>query len=238
MNATQHTASSQTQASGHTCSQSTQNAAVGPQIEGLKMSKRFSFNPSARRIGPGIYCLEDIRQRCVIDKDSGCWRWGLSMNTAGNGAIVPRVSIPAGVLCDGRVASMAGGKAAWLLSGRRLPDGRVVWRTCGCKECINPAHLMSGTKAQEGAWIAKTGALKGGVARRIACIRNVARTQALPPSKVSSIYEEMASGVLQRDICAKHGISLSTASKINQGNHLHQRIAAGRLGLSHLGGAA
>lgn len=197
--------------------------------------QKFTFNSNAQRIGPGVYCLEDLRQRCVIDKDSGCWRWGLSMNKAGNGAIVPRVSIPAGVLCDHRVSSMAGGKAAWLLSGRRLLDKRVVWRTCGCRECVNPAHLMSGTKAQEGAWIARTGALKGVVARRIACIRNVARTQALPPAKVSAIAEEMAAGVLQRDICVKHGISLATASKINQGKHLHQRLAAGHLGFSHLG---
>jgi hypothetical protein len=197
--------------------------------------QKFTFNPNAQRIGPGIYCLEDLRQRCVIDKESGCWRWGLSMNKAGNGAIVPRVSIPAGALCEHRVSSMSGGKAAWLLSGRRLLGKRVVWRTCGCRECVNPAHLMSGTKAQEGAWIARTGALKGSVARRIACIRNVARTQALPPAKVSAIAEEMAAGMLQRDICARHGISLATASAISQGKHLHQRLAAGHLGFSHLG---
>lgn len=199
----------------------------------MASDKKFAFNPNAQRIGPGIYCLEDLRQRCVIDKDSGCWRWGLSMNRAGNGAIVPRVSIPAGVLCAHRVPSMAGGKAAWLLSGRRLPDKRVVWRTCGCRECINPAHLMSGTKAREGAWIAQTGALKGNAARRIARIRNVARTQALPPGLVNAIAKEMAGGMLQRDVCDRHGISLSTASKINQGKHLHQRLAVGELGVRH-----
>lgn len=192
---------------------------------------KFIFNRTADRIGPGIYCLEDLRQRCVIDRDSGCWRWGLSMNRAGNGAVVPRVSIPAGVLRESRVASMAGGKAAWLLSGKRLRNGRVVWRTCGCRECVNPEHLRTGTKADEGAWIAKSGALKGTAKRRIASLGNVAKAQAVPAAQVLAIAAEMAAGVLQSDISRRHGISLATISKISQGKHLHQRIASGAFGL-------
>lgn len=83
---------------------------------------------------------------------------------------------------------------------------------------------------------AKTGAAWGGRSVVVTYL-NHAHTSGIGRSsaKVSAIAEEIAAGALQRDICAKHGISLATASKINQGKHLHQRLAAGHLGFSHLG---
>lgn len=187
--------------------------------------KSFKFDPKARRLGHGIYSLEDIRQRCVIDKESGCWRWGMSMNRAGNGAIVPRVSVPAGVLCAHRVPSMAGGKAAWLMSGRRLEDGCIVWRTCGCNSCVNPAHLKAGTKKQEGAFMAAAGVYSS-VQRRINSTKNVLKSQALPADVVQDVERELVGGALQREIAERHKISIATISAIKNGRHIRQRIAA------------
>lgn len=183
----------------------------------------IKYNPKARRIGPGMYCLEDIRQRCRIDDVSGCWLWGMAVSppVQGRASMTPRASFPAGVLAETRVTTPVP-RVAWLMSGRKLQPGQVVWRTCGNDLCCNPSHLAAGTKAEEGKWLAEAGVLKGSPRRAAACSANCV-SQAVTADAVRAIEARIGSGELQHVLMAEYGISRSTVHKIAHGRHLHQR---------------
>ena len=134
----------------------------------------------------------------------------------------PRVSLPKGVLSiEHRTVSVS--RAAWLMSGRSLAPGHVVWRTCGCELCVNPAHLRSGTKAEEGAWMRASGRRQGDPRRTAVNTRNAAETQAIRQETVRAIEAHLASGRLQREVADDFGLHVATISKIARGLHVHQR---------------
>ena len=89
-----------------------------------------------------IRTVEDLRQRCVMDKDSDCWH----LRTA-RGRPMPsahRHSI--WIFGLGHFTATRG---AWLLAHGSLPQqgkGRVVFRTCDSYDCVNPAHLQCGQR--------------------------------------------------------------------------------------------
>ena len=183
-----------------------------------------TFNPRVKRIGPGVYCLEDVRQRCRIDPVTDCWIWSMAVSDGGRpySSTTPRVSLPKGVLSiEHRTVSVS--RVAWLMSGRKLAPGHVVWRTCGCELCVNPAHLMAGTKAEEGAWVRESGRRRGSAMRTAVNTRNAAETQAIRPETVRSIEAQLAAGRLQREVSVDFGIHKATISKIARGLHVHQR---------------
>lgn len=93
--------------------------------------------------------LETIRGRCVIDGETGCWKWSGAMNRDAKGGRVP-------IVWHGERARSAI-RVAYELGRGPVQPGAIVWRTCGCESCLNPAHLMAGTRAQWGAWRSETG---------------------------------------------------------------------------------
>lgn len=183
-----------------------------------------TFNPRAKRIGPGIYRLSDIRERCRIDPVTDCWVWSMAVSDGGRpySSVTPRVSLPKGVLStEHRTVSVS--RVSWLMSGRTLAPGQVVWRTCGCELCVNPAHLLAGTKAQEGAWLRESGRRQGDPRRRAVNTRNAADAQAVRPEAVRAIKAQLDAGRLQREVAADFGLHVATISKIARGLHVHQR---------------
>lgn len=184
----------------------------------------LKYNPRAKRNGPGVYRLSDIRDRCRIDRETGCWLWSMAVSTGGrpHSSLTPRVLLPKGVLsADHRTVSVP--RASWLMSGRTLEPGHLVWRTCGRELCVNPDHLMAGTKAEEGAWTRESGRLRGSLMRVAVNTRNAAKAQAIKPETVRAIEQQLAAGRLQREVSADFGIHLTTISKIARGLHVHQR---------------
>lgn len=187
--------------------------------------KLATYNPDAPRLsGHGIYTLEDIKGRCRVDELSGCWHWTYAISDGGkpNSSRTPRVSLPPGVISEShRTISVA--RVVWLMLGRPLRAGHVVWRTCLHDDCCAPGHLRAGTKAQEGAWMTANGHRRGNPLRQAINLRNVAQSQAVPLAVVRTIEAAIAAGTLQRDIAATTGVNKATISKIAQGKHLHQR---------------
>jgi hypothetical protein len=106
----------------------------------------------------GIRTLEDLRIRCAVDDDTGCWHWRLSKCDG-----VPKVHVTHPALPrPGHI--MRGRRAALLLArGRDLPAGHVAYARLQCtsKDCVNPAHCQSGDRDAHGVYLTKSGRVKG-----------------------------------------------------------------------------
>lgn len=176
------------------------------------------------RAPSGVRTLEDIKQRCVIDDETGCWLWRGAMSSRGsrrNGVPTLRVWMPDGLPGSERPTLATAARAAWLLSGREIQAGHVVWRrNCACSECVNPEHGAASARSTMHSAIAASGRLRGDPVRAAINARN--RTSLLTPRDVVQQAEAMfAAGYLQRDVRAALGLAPRTAARIRRGLHPH-----------------
>ena len=181
-----------------------------------------SYNPKATRTGRGIYTLADLRDRCRIDSETGCWNWSLTTSGGKSGSVVPRVSIPVGVIGNDVLKHVTGPRASWLLSGRSMRDGWVAWRTCHNPLCLNPVHIKAGTHADEGQWRRDTGTWRGDPLRSRANMTS-ARKRALPPHSVEAIEAMLSESMTRSAIESATGVTRTTIQRIADGKHIHQR---------------
>jgi hypothetical protein len=111
----------------------------------------------------GIRDLDDLRLRCVVDDDTGCWHWRLSKCDG-----VPKVHVTHPALPrPGHI--MRGRRAALLLArGRDLPAGHVAYARlcCTSADCVNPDHCQSGDRHAHGRYLTKSGKVKGLLSKR------------------------------------------------------------------------
>ncbi len=167
----------------------------------------------------GVHTLDDLRGRCRIDDETGCWLWAGALSRSTNRNVTPtsRVYLPRP---DGSGGDLTTGqRAGWLLSGRSLKDGQVVWReVCWRHLCINPDHCRAGTRRQMHEALAASDRLKGDPRRALANAKNVER-QLLPAAVVARAEAMFADGALQREVCAELGISQGPAARIRRGTH-------------------
>lgn len=169
----------------------------------------------------GVRTLEDLRSRCVIDAETGCWLWRGAMSRGKSGQPTSRVWIPG----DGGGRIMTGQRAAWILAGKPLADGHVVWRhRCTNGQCINPYHGAAGSRPQMHAAIAASGRLRGDPRRAVVNAQNRER-MLLSPETVLRGERMFAAGALQKEVAAALGICHSSAKKIRLRTHPH---SAGR----------
>ena len=104
----------------------------------------------------GIKTLEDIRIRCSVDEDEGCLVWPGAMS----GREAESSELPT-AFYNGSYRSLV--RVVWELSNKPLDLGQIVWRTCCNKDkrCLEPTHMMCGTRKEHGAWVKATGVRKG-----------------------------------------------------------------------------
>ncbi len=167
----------------------------------------------------GVQSLDDMRDRCVIDSETGCWSWSMYKIPA-RGGFVPAVWVPAGVLGAGGIKTTAI-RAAWLFSGRKVRDGHIVWRCCGNKLCINPEHCRSTSKAAHGRWIAEQGHTRG--PHRRAASRRASMPRAASPELIAAIEADIAAGVRRIDILAQRKTSNYVYYRVLNRQHPHQQ---------------
>lgn len=100
----------------------------------------------------GIATLEDLRQRCVVDEETGCWH----LRTARGRALPQDQRHVLWVFGIGHVTAT---RAAWMLAhpGRQLHNGRVCFRSCDSYDCVAPDHIVSGSRKAWGAHMARSG---------------------------------------------------------------------------------
>lgn len=89
----------------------------------------------------GIRTLDDIRQRCYVPWNRGCWHWRMATSRGRSCCVW---------LHDGKPQKSTAARAAWVLSGRPLEPGWVVSRNrdlCDSEDCCRPEHHRAGPKS-------------------------------------------------------------------------------------------
>jgi len=165
--------------------------------------------------------LQDLKDRCRIDAETGCWLWSMATMTSGS-SVVPVVHLhrQPGEERSKHTTTPAA-REAWRLAGKPLKPGHVVWRHgCSGGLCINPDHCRAGTRSEMLAGVAATGRNRGKPER--AALNTRARLRMVKPVDVVRQAEAMfAAGKLQKEVRAALGLSQKTASAIRQHCHPH-----------------
>ena len=165
-------------------------------------------HPEGTYLG-GIRTVEDLRQRCRIDPDTGCWHWGLAIVQG-----YPKVHF---VTPEGKRVSMRGRRAAlYLRRGRDLPKGKMAFPADQCRavDCVNPAHARFGDRLVHGEYLKRTGKAKSP--------RKTAANKAIARAKRAKITSEQAAEIRHSEestyaLARKYGIAQSAIWSIKKG---------------------
>jgi len=160
----------------------------------------------------GIRDLEDLRQRCRIDAETGCWVWGLS---ASHGS--PSVVL---LMPNGKHVAHRGRRASALLANQfNLPSGAWVSAAKGCahKDCVNPAHLKV---AQPSAFLAERG--KANAADPVIRAKMVANGRTQAARNFAKINREIADEIRRNpapatEMAKLYGLNVSNIFAIRAG---------------------
>ena len=165
----------------------------------------------------GVTTVEGIRERCRIDDETSCWNWAWGRSDhakSGN----PAVHIGKGVMGLEKTTTMSAYRAAWLLAGKKLNKGEVVYRSCCNIDCCNPAHLKAGPRAVMYAHYAASGKNKGQPHRKIANAKNRQKMM-VPRERVLIVEQLLASGMKIKAIKSEVKMCASTIRDIREGMH-------------------
>lgn len=157
----------------------------------------------------GVWSLEDLRARCRIDAHTECWHWSLHIER-GSAMVWVR-------LAGGPPHKHRGRRAALMLSrGEDLPSGHLAWARSNCHshDCVNPAHAISGTKAEWGAELARRGLVKNIPAKVRASRQTGLKRRALTPEQVQEVKH---SPETNKALAARYGVSFQLISEVRRG---------------------
>lgn len=175
---------------------------------------------SARRWHRCCRTLDDVRERCRVDEQTGCWHW-LGAVTANGTPRMYAVDLDRG---DKRV--MPAHRAVWMIWTNGLPGPRLIYRTCFVHDCVNPAHLnTAASRAEIGARLRASGKRKGtSLEQRRASVAKAMLASGITPTAehvVRAIRAEPAETTCTK-LAARYGMAVQTVSRIRRGeSHRH-----------------
>lgn len=159
----------------------------------------------------GIRTLDDLYGRCMVEPGDECWHLRRA-----DGKPIPRDYKRLGVHVF-EFGSISALRAAWFLShGQFPPAGLLTYRLCTSYDCVNPAHLRCGTKAQMGAFHASTGRHRGNPERCAINSRNISSRRIITEELRLWIRESTQTA---EEIAQVLGVAASTVYKYANGKH-------------------
>lgn len=137
-----------------------------------------------------------------------CWEWTAALNEHGYGVMRP----------EGRRTGpgIKAHRMSMMLAGVDV-DGLVVRHSCDNPPCVNPAHLSTGTKADNSADMVARGRSPRG---------SRSGTSKLTERQVAEIRRRQAAGELHRVLAAEYGVSRVTITNIVTGRTWRHVTAA------------
>ena len=155
--------------------------------------------------------LEQIKARCVIEEETGCWHWTGALSDGK----WPRVYAPNHSKEGSPIQVQTGRRAVWhVLTGKAIPDGYRVHGRCDDPQCLNPDHMRCGPTAEWGKTLRRKGIYKG-KAKRILANRATGRARsALTPELIKEITTSEETG---EALASRLGLSRSVVSKARRG---------------------
>lgn len=144
--------------------------------------------------------IDRLMDKVMPEALSGCWLWDGKIAANGYGHFWL-----AGRTIGAHVAS-------WRLHHGDSTQGLFVLHRCDVPCCVNPAHLFLGTSAENMADMARKGRAAG--LRRKGKAHPLAK---LTDESAAEIRKASASGVPQRSIARRVGVSQSTVSAVVTG---------------------
>lgn len=166
--------------------------------------------------------IEDVRQRCRIDEETGCWHWGGEMKSGKAGSRVPAIYLFDSLRQKHRV--MSGPLAILELTGRRSTAKTMGWRGCLCDDCLNPKHVMGGTRVEFGSFVRAAGLFKNNPARFAANRKSARERSPMTPELAAEIRGSTLTG---RELAAKHGLKVRHVSSIRTGARWKNEVLPG-----------
>ncbi len=160
--------------------------------------------------------ISDLRAKSKIDpQPGGCWHWqGARSKIDG----LPRIWTLDYERMEKRVIS--GPKAIWNIAHGAKPNG-IVYRRCGCADCVNPVHIGIARDMKEiGAHISRSGRRKGTnmEQRRAAAAKGrAAQGQRVIPDAVVIAIRNAPASVTSAELAALHKIDHSHTCRIRRG---------------------
>jgi endogenous inhibitor of DNA gyrase (YacG/DUF329 family) len=161
--------------------------------------KRSYCSRKCRALGQSKWQKRDLSERFweKVEKTESCWLWTGGLLKTGYGSV--RV---------GGKALRAHRVAYELLVGK-IPDGMLLRHSCDNPKCVNPSHLIPGTKRQN-----TEDALERG---QHVCGEDHFRSK-LDNRSVTTIRAALAAGVSGKFLAEQFRVSRSLISEIKNGN--------------------
>ena len=150
-----------------------------------------------------------ILQNVTIDKDTGCWEWGMGKDTCGYG----QVRFNGKKVHASRISFVYLSKPHDLMA---LPAGMCVCHTCDNPGCVNPSHLWLGTASDNMRDMVLKGRSLKGASVNVGEHNGMSK---LTESKALAIACLLDSGLFsRREIGEMFGVCTATVGYINSGH--------------------
>ena len=157
-----------------------------------------------------------LRPRCSEVGD--CWRWRMGTTGEGN---------PAASIAGKRAVSVRHWVAKQM--SPNMPQGHRAITTCADKLCLYPHHVKPVSASQMMQWLAKRGRCSTPAVRasRAKSARaKAARMTGMSMEKARAMRADRASGLILTEIADRHGISLTTVSRVCRNESWRETVPA------------
>ena len=158
----------------------------------------------------GVRKIADIRDRCVIDAETGCWLWSAAYS-AGDRSKIPVCWSPEAnrVISVPRLfAFLESGDKAFITPGN---SKLKAWRTCLNPRCVR--HITYGTVQQWGEWVQADGRRRGN--QKIIAANTKGRREA-SRLDIEAVRNIRSSDQTGRVLAVQHGVSETQISRIRR----------------------